>query len=222
MTRVVAFIVHGRPGRGSGPLTEAFGAIRRRHADVLAERFRLAGADEIRIVDAAHDDRPFGARLREAIGSSAGSDGVVVLGSGSVPLARIADLRPFVVAAGGRPAGPSPTMPTRPISSRSPARSRLTNLPDLTTDNILPRWLAEHAGFAVDDVRRRWRLQVDLDSPLDVLLVGFDDLDGIETAPARSALARARPRSARDPSSRARSRWPGIGERARVAREGRG
>ena len=155
VTRVVAFIVHGRPGPGSGPLTEAFGAIRRRHADVLAEQSRLAGSDEIRIVDAAHDDRPFGARLREAIGSSAGSDGLVVLGSGSVPLARIADLRPFVVAAGG-PAGRA--LANNAYSADLVAiagSSRLTNLPDLTTDNILPRWLAEHAGFAVDDVRRR-------------------------------------------------------------------
>jgi CTP:molybdopterin cytidylyltransferase MocA len=200
VTRVVAFILHGRPGPGSGRLTEAFAAIRRRHADTLAERIRAAGADESRIVDEPQDDRPFGARLRDAIGSAGGAGGILVLGSGSVPLARIADLRAFVATAGG-PAGQA--LANNAYSADLVAiagSSRLAGLPDVTADNILPRWLAEHAGFAVSDVRRRWRLQVDLDSPLDVLLVGLDDLDGIETAPARAALAGARA-IGRDPSA---------------------
>jgi len=199
VTRVVAFILHGRPVPGSGRLTGAFAAVRRRHADTLAERFRAAGADEIRVVDEAQDDRSFGARLRHAIGS-ADAEGIVVLGSGSVPLARIADLRPFVATAGG-PAGRALANNTYSADLVAIAgSSRLTDLPDLATDNILPRWLTEHAGFAVDDARRRWRLQVDLDSPLDALLVGLGNLDDIEMAAARSALAGVQATS-RDPSA---------------------
>jgi CTP:molybdopterin cytidylyltransferase MocA len=192
VTRVVALILHGRPGPGSGPLTAAFAAIRRRHADTLAERFRRAGADDVRIVDEPWDERPFGARLRDAIETADGAKGIVVLGSGSVPLARIADLRAFVATAGG-PAGRA--LANNAYSADLVAiagPSRLADLPDLATDNVLPRWLAEQAGFVVDDLRRRWRLQVDLDSPLDVLLVGSRDVDGIETGPARSALAAVR------------------------------
>src|SRR5262249_16220314 len=40
-------------------------------------------------------------------------------------------------------------------------------------DNGLPRWLAG-SGVAIDDLRGRWRLQVDLDSPLDTFLVDPD------------------------------------------------
>ena len=188
MTRVVALILHGRPETGSGPLTEAFAAIRRRHADTLAERFGLAGADEIRIVDETPNEQSFGARLRAA----AGADGLIVLGSGSVPLARIADLTAFVSAAAG-PAGRvlannRYSADIVAIAGPSPV-AELPGLTDLAADNGLPRWLAEHAGFAVDDLRRRWRLQVDLDSPLDVLLVGFGDVEGIDSGAARTALA---------------------------------
>src|SRR6185369_14340098 len=135
------------------------------------DRIRAAGAPETLIVDEPQDDRPFGARLRDTLRSIGGADGVLVLGSGSVPLARSADLRAFVATAAG-PAGralANNAYSADLIAIAGP--SRLADLPDVATDNVLPRWLAEHAGFTVDDVRRRWRLQVDLDSPLDVLLV---------------------------------------------------
>ena len=47
----------------------------------------------------------------------------------------------------------------------------LRDLPDLPADNALPRWLAEVGGWAVAGLER-WRLGIDLDSPLDVVLVG--------------------------------------------------
>ena len=205
MTRVAALILHGRPEPGSGPLTEAFAAIRRRHADTLAERFVRAGADDVRIVDQPGDERPFGARLRDAAGLAAwagGAGGLIVLGSGSVPLARIADLAPFVSTAGGAAGRALANNRYSADLVAIAGWSRFAELPgltDLSADNVLPRWLAEHAGFAVDDLRRRWRLQVDLDSPLDVLLIGSRDVAGIETGPARSALAAAQAAS-RDPT----------------------
>ena len=55
-------------------------------------------------------------------------------------------------------------------------RAALDGLADpsthLATDNALPRWLAERAGLPVADLRRRWRLGVDIDSPLDLVLLG--------------------------------------------------
>jgi hypothetical protein len=197
VTRVVALIFHGRPGRAAGPLPTAFADIRRRNADALAERFRSAGADEVRIVDEAADERSFGARLGEAVGASR-ADGIVVLGSGSIPLARTSDVAAFVATAAG-------------ALGRALANNRysadvvaiagtgwVAELPEITADNGLPRWLAEGANYKVDDLRRRWRLQVDLDSPLDAVLVGRPIAEGVETGPVRSALAGVRAVS-RDP-----------------------
>jgi CTP:molybdopterin cytidylyltransferase MocA len=197
VTRVVALIFHGRAGPGAGALTAAFGVARRRNADRLAERLRAAGADEVRIVDEPNVERSFGARLGDAV-RPLRAGGIVVLGSGSVPLARPADLAAFVATAAG-PAGHA--LANNRFSSDVVAiagTSWLGELPVLAADNSLPRWLAESAGYAVRDLNRRWRLQVDLDSPLDVLLVDPLDIQGIETGPARSALAAARAIS-RDP-----------------------
>jgi DNA-binding transcriptional ArsR family regulator len=48
----------------------------------------------------------------------------------------------------------------------------LTEVPDLPGDNALPRWLEEVAGYEVSDLRRRWRLAVDIDGPLELVLLG--------------------------------------------------
>jgi hypothetical protein len=48
----------------------------------------------------------------------------------------------------------------------------LPAVPDLPGDNALPRWLEEVAGYQVDDLRGRWRLAIDIDGPLDLVLVG--------------------------------------------------
>ena len=43
-------------------------------------------------------------------------------------------------------------------------------MPDLPSDNALPRWLAEIAGVPVHE-RPAWRLRVDVDDPLDLVLL---------------------------------------------------
>jgi len=48
----------------------------------------------------------------------------------------------------------------------------LLDLPPLPADNALPRWLEEQAGVAVTDLRSRWRLGVDIDTPLDLIVLG--------------------------------------------------
>ena len=51
------------------------------------------------------------------------------------------------------------------------ARATLADVPDLASDNALPRWL-EETGVSVEDRRRRTRLGVDIDGPLDLVLLG--------------------------------------------------
>ncbi len=51
------------------------------------------------------------------------------------------------------------------------ARRVLADLPDLDTDNALPRWLAGQ-GVTVADRRGAWRLGVDIDTAPDLVLLG--------------------------------------------------
>lgn len=191
MTRVVAIILHAVPGPGSGPLETAFAAARAVNAARHARGFEAAGA-VTRIVETRAGGPPFGARLRRLAALDAGA-GFVVLGSGSVPLAGPVDRRAFVAAASG--AG-------QPLTNNRysgdivaiPARVPLADLPDLTADNGVPRWLADR-GHEVRDLRSRWRLQVDLDSPLDVLVVGLARAGG--QGAAEDAYARVRDAVAR-------------------------
>jgi hypothetical protein len=134
--------------------------------------FRDAGADDARLVSGPPDDTPFGRRLRAILAEAGpGPAGLVVLGSGSLPLATPRDRRAFVEAAAG--SGRTALANNR-YSADAVAIARadaLPSPPDLPGDNALPRWLEERAGWSVADLRGRWRLGVDLDSPLDVELI---------------------------------------------------
>jgi hypothetical protein len=105
-----------------------------------------------------------------------------VLGSGAVPLARQSDRRAFVEAAGG---GRREVLANNRYSAdvlAIPCAESLLELPDLPGDNALPRWLEEVAGYEVRDLRKRRRLQVDLDSPIDLVVAGIDDAGPLERA----------------------------------------
>jgi hypothetical protein len=151
------------------------------------------------------DGRTFGARLREIV-AAVGHGGLVVLGSGALPLATVADRRDFVAAACG--ADPAALANDR-FSADCVAIARIDRLPripDLPNDNVLPRWLAETAGHPVYDLRRRWRLGVDIDGPLDIVLAGgcgeADDADtaGIDTVAVTERLDAIR-HATRDPGA---------------------
>ena len=118
------------------------------------------------------------------------------MGSGAIPLATLADHRAFVAAAAGDRPGRSPTTATRRTSWPSPApASSLDGLPDLPADNELPRWLAENAGIPVEDLGHRWRLNIDIDGPLDLVLLGGawpSALSAAERSPVDDRLARLR------------------------------
>jgi len=192
VARVVVVIFHPRPEVGAGPLTRVLAEMRDGNARRHAAAFERLGATVALTEDASGGS--FGARLRTAAARLAPA-GIVALGSGSIPLATDADRRAFLTVAGG----PSPrALANNRFSADIVAiagADRLATLPDVASDNGLPRWLAEGAGFEVDDLAGRWRLGVDLDSPLDGLLMRRSDTTarlrsaGIATDAVRSALA---------------------------------
>lgn len=170
MTDAAVWILHAPAADTAGPLERWVAAERA----VLAERhrhgFQRAGATSVRIVSGPPDDTPFGARLRQLVATHR-PGGVVVLGSGSVPLATAADRRAFVDTAASNERH---ALTNNRYSSDIVAigcAERLLDVPDLAGDNALPRWLEEVAGYTVAG-RRRWRLAIDIDGPLDLVLTG--------------------------------------------------
>jgi hypothetical protein len=199
-------IFHPAAPPDAGPLVDALSVARGELAERQRVAFMAAGADEAEIVTGPPDGLSFGERLsaavrargvagpaRDAEGSVArpatgpvrgAAGGVIVLGSGSIPLARSADLRRFVEVAAG-PGGHALT--NNRYSADVVAVSRaadLVGLPPIPADNALPRWLEERAGVAVADLRSRWRLGVDIDTPLDLVVLGGPAARGFHvTAP---------------------------------------
>jgi hypothetical protein len=169
---VAVRILHPRPGPAAGPLERSLAAAREANANRLAVLFRRTGVDDVRIEAGVADGLPFGARLRLLTEGLPHAAGLVVLGSGAIPLASRRDVAQFTeVAAGGDRRALANSFYSADVVAVASALM-LRDVPDLPGDNALPRWLEEVAGFEADDLARRWRLAVDLDSPLDVLLTG--------------------------------------------------
>jgi hypothetical protein len=190
---VTVRILHPTAGPGSGELAASLAAARGQNADRLALRFGKAGVGDVRIDAGEPDGRMFGERLRELAADVAPGAGLVVLGSGAIPLARRRDLTDLLeVAASGERRALANSFYSADVVAIGDA-AFLTSVPDLPSDNALPRWLREQAGYRVDDLRRRWRLAIDLDSPLDMILVRREsDLDDGLVRLVRDRLARIR------------------------------
>jgi len=176
MPPVAVRILHAEAGPEAGPLERTLIAERAELAERHRRGFFAAGAADVRVVAGPPDGISFGARLRglAAEALDAGAGGLIVLGSGALPLATAGDQRAFVTAAGRlEPAALANNLYSADIVALSGAAllRDLRDLPDLPEDNALPRWLAEVAGVPVSGLRR-WRLGIDLDSPLDLLLTG--------------------------------------------------
>jgi hypothetical protein len=190
---VVVFHPEARPA--DGPLTHLVAAARLDLAERHRAGFVAAGAAEVRIVRGPGDDgRSFGDRLA-ALVPTLRDGGLVVLGSGAVPLARAADYRDLVVTAGGSaPRALANNRFSADVVAIADARTVLAEPPELASDNGLPRWL-EARGVPVDDRRTRWRLGVDIDGPLDLVLLGgrwTRALPAAATAAVRERLTRIR------------------------------
>jgi hypothetical protein len=176
MPPVAVRILHAEAGPNAGTLELALVAARAALAERHRRGFLAAGAADVRVVAGPPDGISFGERLRGLAAEALrfGASGIVVLGSGSVPLATERDRRAFVAAAAAvTPAALANNVYSADIVAiSSVARlGGLRELPDLPADNALPRWLAEVARVPVTALRR-WRLGFDLDSPLDLLLSG--------------------------------------------------
>ncbi len=191
MAGVVVLILHRQAPSGAGPLERWVADVRLRIAGDRRDAFSATGATDVRLVAGPADDTPFGARLRAFV-EAARPDGLIVLGSGSIPLAGPGDLRAFRAAAGSAAPG---ALTNNRFSADVVAVSRakvLQQLPDLPADNALPRWLDEVCGYPVAE-RRSWRLGVDVDGPLDIVLLDGRSVaapPGLDLAPVRGALAR--------------------------------
>lgn len=169
MGSVGVIILHAEVGPAAGPLEAWLAAARRTLADRQQRAFVSAGASEARVVAGIPDGRPFGELLRDLAEPFAGR-GLVVLGSGSIPLATAADRRALVGAAAASTGG---ALTNNRYSSDVIAiacAEILVGLPDLPSDNALPRWLAEVAGYPVGELPAR-RLRFDVDDPLDLVLL---------------------------------------------------
>jgi hypothetical protein len=177
MPPVAVRILHAEAGPNAGTLELVLVAARAALAERHRRGFLAAGAADVRVVAGPPDGISFGERVRrltaEALGAGAG--GLVVLGSGAIPLATERDRCAFVAAAASTS---SAALANNVYSADIVAISGvarlggLRELPDLPADNALPRWLAEVARVPVTALRR-WRLGFDLDSPLDLLLSGW-------------------------------------------------
>jgi hypothetical protein len=202
MPPVTVLVLAPELAAGAGPLErrlhEAWVALAERHR----AGFLAAGADEAIVVREPPDDTPFGTRLRR-LASAAGIGGLVVTGAGSIPLATPGDRRAFVeAAASDRPGALANQRYSADAIAVSRAADALRDLPDdLRSDNALPRWLAEVARVPVRDLGARRRLAMDVDSPLDLLL-----LDGVTPGTRHLPLPEeADARAVRDRLTRLRS-----------------
>ena len=189
MPSVAVRILHPLPDPAAGPLVRWVSGARAALAERHRRGFEAVGAEDVAIVSGSADGRSFGPRLWDLV-AKAGRRGLVVLGSGSIPLATLADRRAFVEAAAS---DESRALANDRYSADIVAIARvdrLPTIPDLTSDNALPRWLGDVAGYDVSDLKRRWRLAVDIDGPLDLVLTGVGDPPSdIDPAPIRQRLA---------------------------------
>jgi len=189
MTDVDVAILHLEPDAEAGPLTRATHVARLDLAERHRRGFLAAGATRVTLHAGPRDDVPFGARLRH-LAADIGDGGLIVLGSGAIPLATAADRRELVAAARQRAhAALANNRYSADVIAISRARSVLARLPDLATDNMLPRWLAEGAGVPISDVRSRRRLGVDIDGPLDLVLLAGRWLARLDPSDAQRAVA---------------------------------
>src|SRR6476619_3499343 len=132
---VTVIIFHPEPSADAGPLTRAVGIARAGLAQAHRRGFLAAGATDARIVAGPPDGTGFGKRLTAALaGHRAG--GIVVLGSGAMPLATIVDRRAFVEAAAGpEPRALANNRYSADVVAIAHAANALGDLPDLISDN---------------------------------------------------------------------------------------
>lgn len=179
MAGVDVVIFHHVPREDDPPLVRLLAEARSRLLEHQLELWGEAGAVRVLVVP-GREDAPTGATVAKSFGGrlarlvdEQGIRRLVVMGSGAVPLLRRRDAKRLVRVAAerGRQAATNNRY-SSDICAISDARV-LRLLPPLPSDNALPRWLEEHAGFGVTDLPARDRLALDLDTPLDLALLSL-------------------------------------------------
>jgi hypothetical protein len=158
------------------PLTHLLEVARDRLVASHVRLFRDAGATDTELIGrSAERDETFGERLRRLVEETRPRSGLIAFGGGAVPLLRRADAASLVATAmsgaGGRVALTNNRY-SSDICAVSDADA-LRDLPALPSDNPLPRWLEERAGFTVRELPARDRLGLDLDGPLDLAILAL-------------------------------------------------
>lgn len=170
MTRPAVLIFHRPATVGDPELVRFLADVRAELAQRQAALFERAGAAPTQLLDEWHEGLTFGEVLASVAPARGGA---VIFGSGAVPRLNAIDARRLVnVAASGE----RHAVTNNRYSSDIVAVGRaaiLRDLPALPSDNPLPRWLEERAGFMVTELPGRERLALDLDTPLDVALVAL-------------------------------------------------
>jgi hypothetical protein len=169
MAGPLVVVLHHPASRDAPPLTRLLATAREALLEHQRPLFRRAGAERVLVVTGSAGS--FGERLADVVRTERPRRGIVVLGSGAVPLLRRRDAERLVAVARG---GGHRALTNNRFSSDVCAVSDaavLRGLPPLPTDNPLPRWLAEQRGFRVAELPGRRRLGIDLDGPLDLALL---------------------------------------------------
>ncbi|HET7676328.1 MAG TPA: hypothetical protein VFK38_00585 [Candidatus Limnocylindrales bacterium] len=176
MPDVDVIILHRPAAPGDGPLTQLLAHARSLLAEHHDQLFRAAGATRVAVLE-PELRATFGEWLADAAGRLRG--GLVLLGAGAVARLSPGDAQRLLAAAGGT--GRRALTNNRHSSDvcAVAAAAVLRDVPPLPSDNALPRWLEERAGFTVAELPGRRRLALDLDSPLDIALLAL-----APTAPA--------------------------------------
>jgi CTP:molybdopterin cytidylyltransferase MocA len=167
MTAPAVLIFHRRAANGEPALVRWLADVRADLARRQANLFERAGAHSATWVTDWYEGRSFGEVLAQLAPTRGG---VITLGSGAVPRLNAGDARRLVevAASGGRHALTNNRYSSDIVALGSAAA--LGDVPPLPSDNALPRWLEERAGFTVSELPARERLALDLDTPLDVCL----------------------------------------------------
>ena len=170
MPPITVLIFHRPASSGEPALVRFLSDVRSELVERQSRMFQRAGADEIRIIDEWQDGKTFGEVLA---GAAPARGGAIVLSGGAVPLLNISDVNLLAFTAEQRD---TVALTNNRYSSDVIALGRARNLrdlPPLPSDNALPRWLEERAGYTVAELWSRRRLGLDLDTPADIALVAL-------------------------------------------------
>lgn len=188
MARPNVLIFHRPAQLGESALAGVLVSVRAELAERQSDLFRRAGSGRVRVLTVW----PAGLSFGEVLASLAPArGGLIVMSSGAVPRLSARDAEQLVVVAGS---GRRQALTNNRYSSDVCAVGRaevVRDLPPLPSDNALPRWLEEVAGFAVAELAGRERLALDIDTPLDIALAALAPgaANWLSTAAERARLS---------------------------------